>query len=568
VICTGGDHNLGGKDWDDAVIQYLASQFQQETGLDDDILEDADTSQSLRLAAEKAKKALSVRDKTRIPITYKTKKINLELTKQKFEEITENLLEQTITLTREMLEEAKKKGYETFDEVLLVGGSSRMPQVVQRVKQEFNVEPKVFDPDEAVAKGAALYGWKLSINDKLIERMAKATGKSVKELAATPRDSIPKEIREKAAREIARFHGLTLEAVEHSKKTIKHVCSKSFGVADLQDGSELIHNIIMKNTIVPVKNTILFRTSAANQESVNIRIMENEVSEATVPPENATEICNALLEMPTGLPSNSPIDITFSLNEEGRLDITAFEAVENREVKISVETNSILQGEELEEAKCKSRVLAIDELMTEKPDDERKDTGIEREAYNVLKIVDDELKKFAKGQVLFNSPKEMRVGLTERIVVRISRDLVKGKIEASTSRDLETDITVGLRGRAEPQIEEIKISTVMKAELSGRDFQIDPLSEKEQLIKPTGYTQWEWNVTPLKAGRKDIHLSISVILHIEKQGDRKISHSVMEKEIKVKVNWIYGIKENWKWIVAMMITFIGAIIALLSLLKS
>ncbi|MCP5108934.1 MAG: Hsp70 family protein [bacterium] len=361
VICTDGDHRLGGKDWDDAIIEYLGSQFQQENGLDVDILEDKDTAQNLRLAAEKAKKTLSLRDKVRVPVIYKTKKTGLELTKTKFEEITKNLLERTISLTHDMLKEAQKKGHQKFDEILLVGGSVRMPQVAQRVKQEFNIEPKTFDPDEAVAKGAALYGWKLSINDKLIERMAKATGKSVKELEATPQENISKELREKAAQEVAQEHGLTRKVVEHSKKTIKNVCSKSFGVSAFDDDTDglLVFNMIKKNTTVPIEFTDTFFTRYDNQDTVAIPIMENEVTEDTNPVDKSIEIGNTNLHMPPGLPEGAPLDITFKLNTEGRLDIKAVEAKEKREVEITLETNSILQGEELEEAKIKNQKLLV-----------------------------------------------------------------------------------------------------------------------------------------------------------------------------------------------------------------
>lgn len=360
VICTGGDHNLGGKDWDDAVIQYLAAQFQEQTGISDDILEDPETCQDLQNKAEDAKKALSVRGKTRIPIVYSTERQGIELTREKLEEITEDLVARTIQLTRDMLEEAKKKGYSTFDEFLLVGGSTRMPMVAERIKSEFSIEPKLFDPDEAVAKGAALYGWKLSINDELIKRVAAETGKSVEEIKDAPQDDIPEEVMEQAAQSFADETGLTLGAVKSSKITVKNVCSKSFGVVALdQNNTELVFNLVLKNSTVPTDVTQRFGTHEANQENVNIRIMENEVSEETIPPQNAKEIGNGNLAIPPGLPANSPIEVTFKLNEEGRLDITAVELTENRKLDITIQTDSILQGEELEEAKAKSQSLSV-----------------------------------------------------------------------------------------------------------------------------------------------------------------------------------------------------------------
>jgi len=361
VICTGGDHNLGGKDWDDAVIQYLVSRFQEESGIDEDILDDPDTCQSLQLAAEKAKKTLSSRDKARIPIVYGAEKVGVELTREKFDEITENLLSRTIALTREMLDEARNKNYDHFDEILLVGGSARMPQVMERVKSEFNTEPKLFDPDEAVAKGAALYGWKLAIDEEFIKRVAAQTGKSVEDVKKIDPDDIPEDVKEIAAQAVADDTGLTLGAVKNSKVKVKNVCSKSFGVValDRNSGAEKVFNLVRKNTTVPVDTTQGFGTYEDNQENVSIRIMENEVNEEELPPENAKEIGNGLLEIPSGLPAGSPIEVTFTLNEEGRLNITARETTANRILNLTVETESILQGEALEEAKIKSQGLAV-----------------------------------------------------------------------------------------------------------------------------------------------------------------------------------------------------------------
>jgi molecular chaperone DnaK len=359
VICTGGDHDLGGKNWDDAVVQYLADQFQKKTNTDKDILDDMETYQALQLDAEKAKKTLSLRDKAYIRIVYDTEKEGVEITQEKFDEITENLLERTISLTRDMLEEAKKKKYHTFDEILLVGGSVRMPQVARRIKQEFNIEPKVYDPDEAVAKGAALYGLKLSIGEKLFIRLAEETGKPVEEIKKMPLDEISPEIKQKVVREVADGEGFTLKAVECSIREVKNVCSKSFGIIAIRNGSELVVNLVTKNTTVPVDFTKRFGTVEASQKSVDIRIMENEVNDETLPPENAEEIGNGLLSIPPGLPADSPLDVTFKLNEEGRLDVTAVETTENRVLDITIETDSVLQGQELDNTTTDSQALVV-----------------------------------------------------------------------------------------------------------------------------------------------------------------------------------------------------------------
>ncbi len=307
VICADGDHRLGGNDWDDTVTQYLAAWFQEENGIPGDILENREFCETLLQAAEKAKKTLSSFHKARIPIVFRTRRSSLELSREKFDEITGNLLDRTVSLTRDVLEEAKKKGYHTFDEILLTGGSVRMPQVRERINKEFSIEPKLFGPDDAAAKGAALYGWSLS-----------------------------------AAHQFA----------------VKNLCSKSFGLVVMNiDKRESVVNVIKKNTEVPVVFTKKFATSDANVENFSIRIAENEVSGETAPLEYAIEIGELHLSLPPGLPAGSPIEVTFSLNEEGRLDITALESTGNRAVALTVETNAILQGEALEEAQKAKTIL-------------------------------------------------------------------------------------------------------------------------------------------------------------------------------------------------------------------
>jgi len=359
VICTGGDHNLGGKDWDDRIVSTLVQEFQNATGTNEDILEDADTCQDLQLSAEKAKKMLTQREKTPISITHGGERVKVELTRQKFEEITQDLIERTIVLTHEMLEQAKEKGYKKFDEIILVGGSTRMPRVAERIQQEFSLNPKLFEPDEAVAKGAAIYGWKLSLNDGLIKRIAKKTSKSIDEIYDSF-ESTPEEVLKEAVQEMADDTGCALPALERSMVNIKDVASKSFGVVVRnRDNEELIFNLIRRNTTIPVDTKKTFYTAVDNQKTVLIRIMENETTEKTLPAQNAIEIGTAVLHLPSGLPVDLPIEISFKLNNEGRLQITAVESSASRSVEVAVETRAVIQGEELLEAKARCQSIVV-----------------------------------------------------------------------------------------------------------------------------------------------------------------------------------------------------------------
>ena len=364
VICTGGDHNLGGKDWDDRIVAYLVEKFQEETGITEDILDDPDTWQDLQLSAEKAKKILSQRPKTPVSITHGGKRVKLMLEREKFEEVTEDLLVRTVDFTRDMLDAALQKGYSRFDEIILVGGATRMPQVSERIEKEFDMAPKVFDPDEAVAKGAAIYGWKLALNDDLIRRISEKTQKTfdasgnLSEMMDT--SQITTRDFQEAARELAEDTGYALPSVENAMLRVKNVTSKSFGVvAHNPSGEEIVFNLVLRNTTVPVNVVKKFYTAVQNQKTVLIRTMESETSSIEIPLDQATEIKTAVLHLPPNLPADLPIEITFDLNDEGRLHITALETGEYRKVQVEVDTASVIGGEEFEKAKQRSQNLVV-----------------------------------------------------------------------------------------------------------------------------------------------------------------------------------------------------------------
>ncbi len=357
VICTGGDHNLGGKDWDDRIVGHLVEEFQSKTGMQDDILEDPDTCQDLLLSAEKAKKILSQREKTPILITHGGERIKVSLERKVFESITADLMERTMSLTHEMLEEARKKGYETFDDFIMVGGSTRMPQVGERIQEEFKIEPQVFDPDEAVAKGAAIYAWRILLQDKFKDKISQKTGKKVEDLDDPELEDVLGEVEELVAEDT----GYSVSDVKNSNIKIMNVTSKSFGViAHDNKDQEIVYNLILKNSDVPIFTKRSFGTAVINQEVASIQIMENESNETITSPDNSVLIGTAMLNLPTELKENTPIEITFRLNEEGRLEILAEETSETRRsVTVTIETRSVIDGEEFEQAKERAQHILV-----------------------------------------------------------------------------------------------------------------------------------------------------------------------------------------------------------------
>lgn len=340
VICTGGDHSLGGKLWDDRIIEYVAGEFSRQTGSTENILDDPESFQELALAAERAKKMLSAREKAPLAINYKGDRARVELTRELFELVTRDLLERTILLTRDMLGEAEKKGFtaDRIDEILLVGGSTRMPQITKRIREEFSAPIKIYDPDEAVAKGAAIFGARQSFFAKLIEITSFETGKS--------KQQIQHEIQTGKAdvQELAQQANLRSESLgDAAHMSIVNVTSRSFGtiafksVDELED-LEVLFNMILKNAELPATEKKTFYTVVPNQNQVHIRVLESLSPDRYAAPEDGTEIGEAILDLPEGLPAGSPLEIEFRLNEFGLLELTAVEIKENREVQARFET--------------------------------------------------------------------------------------------------------------------------------------------------------------------------------------------------------------------------------------
>lgn len=158
---------------------------------------------------------------------------------------------------------------------------------------------------------------------------------------------------------------------------------------------------------------------------------------------------------------------------------------------------------------------------------------------NLSKIVEDELKNLSLGKILFNIPEEMKVGIKERVEVRIARTIAQ-------------NLSEGLRGRGVPQTEKIRVGTFMKVRLMGDNFDIRTLSDEEQLVAGEGFTEWAWDVVPLKYGIQLLLLTVTVRIKIPNYCEERKDYPVFERKIRVKVNLIYSTKEfvrkNWQFI--------------------
>lgn len=354
VICTGGDHSLGGKLWDDRIIEYVAEEFSRQTGSSEDILSDPETLQELSLSAERAKKMLSAREKAPIALNYNGQRARVELTRDQFNTLTGDLLERTILLTEEMLEEAAKKGYSrsSVSEILLVGGSTRMPQITERIEAQLSVPVKIYDPDEAVAKGAALYAERQSFFGEVIERAAADSGKT--------QEAVKRELETGETDIQTLAESVDMEQEQSMSPTagidIINVTSRSFGTIAFESVSaeekrEVLYNMILRNTELPATETRQFYTLSEGQKTVSIRVLESLSGERHAAPEEGTEIGEAVLELPEGLPAGSPMEIEFRLNESGLLELRATELAQNREVSARFETVDAISATEFSEAR-------------------------------------------------------------------------------------------------------------------------------------------------------------------------------------------------------------------------
>lgn len=362
VVATGGDHRLGGRDWDKAVVDYLAEAWQRETGSGEDPRHNDETLQDLWKQAEDGKRTLSARAEARIPVSHAGHRVPVPLTREKFDELTAHLLERTVEYTKSVISTAEERDIGSFDKLLLVGGSTKMPQVAARLTQVFELDPQSYDPDQSVAKGAAVYGQKLMLGEQIKVEIAKIMGTQDTE---ADDEEVPTEVRKQAVEEVATQAGLRTEAVEKiDQMEVTNVASHSFGVVVLSrvDGEErdIISNLVVAQDPVPASQTKTYYTTRPDQERVDIRVMENSSPDVSVPVDEGRPIGRATLKLSRGLPDNAPVDITFELGTDGRLRVTGQDVADaTAEVSAVIETDRGLSEEEMRLAEARAQGIRV-----------------------------------------------------------------------------------------------------------------------------------------------------------------------------------------------------------------
>jgi molecular chaperone DnaK len=324
VVCTDGDHELGGADWDARVVEHLAERFTEEHPDVGDPLDDKHTEQQLRHDAEEAKKSLSARTKHVVRVMHAGRVATIELTREKFEEITKDLLDRTIEITGRTLATAAEKGITDYDDLVLVGGSTKMPAVPQRLSSELSLRPKLQDPDLAVAKGAALYAFEETYRQLL------AKGEMDQ------------------ARELASRAGLSDSDQERmAARQITTVASRAFGVIALDpaNGVEHVVHLVHVNDPLPRGKSREFGTIEEDQTVVKIIVVEQAGSAESTEVAHNNPIADGELKIPHGKPAGWPIEVTFALDTSGLLHVTAVEKETAEELTLDVRVGGMSEDE-------------------------------------------------------------------------------------------------------------------------------------------------------------------------------------------------------------------------------
>ncbi len=355
VICSDGIHELGGKDWDEAVMRYLAEEFISQTKFDGEFDEYAQ--QDMRLKAEKAKQQLSSREEVPVMLDASGLRARISITREKFDEITSSLLSQAIDKTDAAIEVAKSKGY-NIDEILLVGGSTRMDQVDKALVNKYGMKPKILDPDEAVAKGAAIHAVNVYINNQksLIGATPNTEGEVTVEIGGTT-----KAINSSDYNETLTVKPETM-SIGGKVQTVVVATTKSFAIEILLNNERKCCNMIIKNEPMPngaISISKTFGTHADNQDNAELVVYESDFMEDYFEVDEDFVLGTATLELPGNLPAGSPIEITFTLNTEGILEVSGVDKTTNREVHATMQSKGIMADVKVDELKEKSKGIVI-----------------------------------------------------------------------------------------------------------------------------------------------------------------------------------------------------------------
>lgn len=356
VVCTGGDPKLGGKDWDNRLKDEAVDRWKKENDTEEDISEDLETLSDLMDRAEKAKKTLSTKEKVSFPINHEGDRMKLELTRAEYDTLTKRLLERTLELTDDCLKSAAQKGIgrDQIDEILLVGGSSRMPQVREAVERKYGIKASLFDPDEAVAKGAALYAQAINQYQIVIEELARKTGQSKEEIEQKSRSG------KLDLQSEAKKANLRSELMIEGKLEIKNVSSRTYGIEVLRNDKPVVSNFIYQNDTLPKSMEKIVSTRYTGS-GISIKLYESLSGDEII--ENfglATQMTVFEMDFVREVPAGTDVRIVLTLDNSGLIMIDAEELLYHSKLNASFQIKNSLSESEMAAAKSRSERAYIE----------------------------------------------------------------------------------------------------------------------------------------------------------------------------------------------------------------